>query len=329
MKEKPLLSIVTATKGDFSDYWLEQLLAVSGSIQFILVYPPQVPIRIIEDSRVKVLISPYQGEVMQRFVGLLNVQSQFVLALDDDDFVHPGILECTYCYFQRFPKSWVLRLKIKNIDFLDEAGIKQSWQPIGNLAELTIDCQTPENPFPFQQGKHQGLLEVPIAPLNKSFDIRHAVFPWHRRSDMAGIHFENFNNKVWRNDLVQPALAELSQAMKVAGALTWIPAWSLDRLLGLFIQAKFFQKDAIIGHAMPQPEQIRFSYKNPALKEPRLYLSAEILLMKSYPQYGYLWNLFFWQVYTIPKVIGKGIKKRLIGNREQGTGKRGNREERE
>ncbi|MBD0335899.1 MAG: glycosyltransferase family 2 protein, partial [Cyanobacteria bacterium Co-bin13] len=69
---QPVLSIVTPTRGNFSDYWLDQLLAVRGDVQFVLVYPPGVPRRAIADPRVKSLTSPYKGEMMQRFVALLN-----------------------------------------------------------------------------------------------------------------------------------------------------------------------------------------------------------------------------------------------------------------
>lgn len=314
MNKKPILSIVTATRGTFSEYWLEQLLKIKGNIQFILVYPPAITVKTINDPRVRVLTSPYKGEVLQRFTGLLNADGEYVLALDDDDLAHPDILECTTAYFKKFPNSWVLRLKIENIDFLNEERIKQFWEKIPDLEKLDICKKTKENPFPYQRGNYKGLLEVPIAPLDIKFDIRHVIWPFKKRIDMHGIHFENFNNKIWKNQIVQPALSDISQAMRIMGAFTWVPSWSLDRLLGLFVQAKFFQKNAIIGHAMPKPEQIRYICKDPSLKEARLYLEAEVLLVKCYPQYGYLWNLFFWQIYTIPRVVGKAVKKKLSNN---------------
>lgn len=312
MNNKPLLTVVTATRGNFSDYWLEQLLNIKGHVQFILVYPPSVAVKNIDDSRVINLISPYKGEVIQRFTGLINVESDYVLALDDDDFAHPDILDLTLKYFQIFPESWVLRLKIQNIHHTEEDRIKQAWEAIPDVSQLEICKKTPENPFPFQKGNYTGLLEVPIAPLDKPLDIRHVVFPWQQRKDQNGIHFENFNNKIWRTTKVNPALYEISQAMNITSALTWLPLWSLDRLLGLFIQAKFYQKDAIIGHAPPKPEQIRYIVRESTLKESRLHLMAEILLVKCYPQYGYLWNLIFWQIYTVPKVWGKAIKFKLL-----------------
>ncbi|MBD2436246.1 glycosyltransferase family A protein [Nostoc sp. FACHB-110] len=311
MNNKPFLTIVTATRGNYSDYWLKQLLKIKGEIQFILVYPPDVNIKDIDDPRVSILISPYQGEVIQRFTGLINADGEYVMALDDDDFAHPDILELCQKYFQRFPTSWVLRLKIKNINNYDTARIQQAWEPIPNIEKLAVDQKTPENPFPYQQGNYQGLLEVPIAPLDKAFDIRHLILPWKQRTDQNGIHFENFNNRIWQTKRVKAALYELSQAMKIIGALKWVPSWSLDRLLGLFLQAKFYQKDAIIGHALPKSEQIRYIVKDSALKETRLYLMAEIMLVKCYPQYGYLWNLIIWQVYTIPRIFAKSLKLKL------------------
>jgi hypothetical protein len=67
--------------------------------------------------------------------------------------------------------------------------------------------------------------------------------------------------------------------------------------LGLFIQAKFFEKGKIIGHLLPLPEQIRVEANPPEYKKSRrFYLLAELLLLKRFPQYGYLWNLIIDQV---------------------------------
>ena len=237
MNNQPILSIVTATRGNFSDYWLEQLLKVKGNVQFILVYPPNATVKTIDDTRIKNLISPYKGEVLQRFTGLINADSEYVMALDDDDYVHDEIADLVAQYFAKFTDSWVLRLSIAKVDDIDEANIKKEWQPLPNIEELEICKKTPENPFPYQKGNYKGLLEVPIAPLDKALDIRHIIFPWKQRTDQNGIHFENFNNRVWQTKLVKSALSEISAAMKIQGALTWLPSWSLDRLLGLFIQA--------------------------------------------------------------------------------------------
>lgn len=312
MNNQPNLTIVTATRGNFSDYWLEQLLKVKGNVQFILVYPPNTTIKDIKDDRIKNIISPFKGEVMQRFTGLLNADSEYVMALDDDDYVHDGIVNLVTQYFGKFPDSWVLRLRIAKVDDIDEVNIKKEWQPLPNIEQLEICKKTPENPFPFQNGNYKGLLEVPIVPLDKLLDIRHIIFPWKQRTDQNGIHFENFNNRVWQTKFVKSTLSEISVAMKMKGVLNWIPAWNLDRFLGLFIQAKFYQKGAIIGHAMPKEEQVRFIMRDSTLKETRIYLFADILLLKCYPQYGYLWNLCIWQVYTIPRIIAKSIKIKLL-----------------
>jgi glycosyltransferase involved in cell wall biosynthesis len=319
MNNQPFLTIVTPTRGTFNDYWLEQLLKIKGNVQFLLVYPPGVSPKKIDDPRVEFLISPIKGEVMQRFTGLINAKGNYIIALDDDDFAHPDLLEITLKYFQRFPNSWVFRLKIQNVNYDDEPRIKQDWEPIPEVEQLEICKKTPENPYPFQKGNYKGLLEVPIAPLDKSLDIRHIIFPWKKRRDQEGIHFENFNNRVWKTELVKASLQELSEAMKIMGVLTWIPAWSLDRLLGLFVQAKFYQKDIIIGHASPKPEQIRYIVRDSSLKETRLYLMADLLLVKCYYQYGYLWNLIFWQIYTIPRIIGKSVKLRLLKSKQSKT----------
>lgn len=311
MKQKPILSIVTPTTGKYSDYWLEQLLKVKGNVEFVLVYYPNIPIRPVDDPRVKILTSPYKGEMMQRFVGLLNASGEYVLALDDDDFVHPDVEELTKNYFHKFPESWVLRLKKENIDFKDAERIKKEWDAIPDVNQLEVCQKTPENPYPYQQGNYTGLLEIPVAPLDKNLDIQYILWPLGERKDNFGYHFENFNNIVWKNELVQKALPDLSQATKVLGAITWIPSTGFDRLLGLFVQAKFFEKDAIIGHWMPKPEQIRYIDKPAALKPPRFHVVSDVLLVKYFPQYGYLWNLFFSKLYGVPRALGKAVKWKL------------------
>ncbi|NER38409.1 MAG: glycosyltransferase family 2 protein [Oscillatoria sp. SIO1A7] len=319
MNEKPILSIVTPTRGNFEDYWLERLLKVEGNVEFIIVYPPNVAIQAIDDPRIKVLVSPYRGEVIQRFTGLLNATAPYVLALDDDDFVHPHILQLTRDYFQKFPESWVLRLKIAHIDFRKEKRIQQIWVKNPEIGELEIGKKTPENPYPYQNGKFQGLVEVPIAPLDKKFDIRYAIWPRKERPDCYGIHFENFNNRVWKNEIVKEALADLSLSMQLLGRLTWLPLWNLDRLLGLFVQAKFFKPDSIIGHAMPEPEQIRMIARSEKLKEFRFYGYADFLLVKRFPEYGYLWNLVFWQLYKLPQILARVVKSKLAQQNDPET----------
>ncbi len=311
MNYQPLLSIVTPTLGNFSDYWLEQLFKITGDVQFILVYPLQSKIKNINDPRLKTVISPYKGEMIQRYIGLLNAEGKYVLALDDDDFVHPDVCQLTHDYFQRFPESWVLRLNKLVIDNKDEAKIKSDWSSIPDLNQLEVCRQTPENPYPYQRGNYKGLLEVPIAPLDKQFNSRYLFFPFTERTDNEGYHFENFNNIVWKNELVQKALPSLAQATKILGALTWIPSSGFDRLCGLFVQAKFFEKESIIGHWLPKPEQIRYIDKDPVLKPPRFHVISDVLLVKTFPKYGYFWNLFFSKLYGVPRTVGKFMKWKL------------------
>ncbi|VXD12991.1 conserved hypothetical protein [Planktothrix serta PCC 8927] len=304
----PILSIVTATLGKFSDYWLEQLLKVKGNVKFIFVYPPNTPIPNFPDPRIEVIISPFKGEVLQRMTGLLNVKSEYVIALDDDDFICPDILELTVNYFARFPESWVLRLKVQSINHQNVTEIQKDWSSIPNINELDIAYKTPENPYPYQQGNHKELLAVPIVPLNNKLDLLLALNQSRVRKDMQGIHFENFNNKIWKTSKVKVSLSDFSQTLKLMGALTWIPSWSLDRTLGLFIQAKFYEPDKIIGHAMPKPEQVRYIVMEK--QGYRIYLTSDILLIKEFPQYPYLWNLFFAQLDQIPRFLLSRLKLR-------------------
>jgi glycosyltransferase involved in cell wall biosynthesis len=310
----PILSIVTPTRGNFSPNWLEKLLQVEGEVQFILVYPPSAPIQPIADPRVTSLVSPYKGEMMQRFVGLLNAKGQYVIALDDDDLIHPGILSLAVTYFQRFPSSWMLRLSKNVIDFRQVEQIHRAWDTIPDVEALEICRKTPENPHPYQGGQFTGLLEVPVAPLTTPLNWQAILLPFVKRLDNHGYHFENFNNIVWRHDLVQAALVDLGQTTRWLGAITWIPTSGFDRLLGLYTQAKHFspqEQSQIIGHWMPGGEQIRFIDKPATVKPPRFHVISDLLLVKRFPQYGYCWNLFFEKLYKVPHTAAKALKLKV------------------
>ena len=304
METIPILSIVTPTRGNFSPYWLEQLLRVEGSVQFVLIYPPQTAPRSINDPRIKTLVSPYKGEVVQRFTGLINATGKYVLALDDDDFVHPQVVSLVTDYFQTFPDSWVLRLMMKKVDYTDQENIYKPWSQLP-----IIDKHTIANPQ-LTNSPEQTLRTLPIAPLTNRFNFKQMFLPYQDRKDMHGAHIENFNNKVWKNDLVQQALTDLSQTMKLIGALTWMPFWSLDRLLGLYIQALFFQENSTVGHWMSAPEQIRYIVKSQESKQEfRLILPADILLIKRFSQYGYFWNLGWEQFWVAVRKIASYYKQ--------------------
>ncbi|MDI9639044.1 glycosyltransferase family 2 protein [Geitlerinema splendidum] len=312
MDRQPFLSIVTPTLGRFSADWLEQLLQVRGSVEFVLVYPPNEKIQPPDDPRLRVLYSAYRGEFMQRVTGLLNARGQYVLALDDDDFIHPDVVEIAEAYFHRFSESWVLRLNQLPVDIFDAISLKRPWQPLPDVQQLEICCKTPENPFPFQQGNYQGLLEVPIAPLEKKVDWRYLLMPWIKRTDGEGYHFENFNNIIWSTERVKPALAKLVQSSQLISALTLVPSWTLDRSLGLYLQAQEFEKEIIIGHWMPKPEQIRRTTKPPELRPLRTHIASDFLLLKSFPQYGYFWNIVIHESYGVLKTIARSLKRQHL-----------------
>ncbi|MFP4006998.1 MAG: glycosyltransferase [Spirulinaceae cyanobacterium] len=304
MSNLPLLSIVTPTRGKFSELWLEHLYAISGEVEFILVYYPNVSHRAIADSRFTQITCPYKGEVIQRLTGLLNAKGRYVIALDDDDFIHPQVVTLVQSYFQKFPDSWVLRLSMTKIPHTDLDKIKSPWQPNPDLDNLKVARRTEAGE------EYQVLQEVPIAPLNNKFNWRFLIDPYLKRQDLHGAHIENFNNKVWKAELVQDAIADLAQVTRIYGALTWIPFWSLDRLLGLFIQAKFYQENIIIGHWMPKPEQIRYIVMSQSLKkEFRLIFPADVLLAKRFPQYGYFWNVTFEQGWIAVKRLAQEALK--------------------
>ena len=72
---------------------------------------------------------------------------------------------------------------------------------------------------------------------------------------------------------------------------------------------KLFFTHSIIGHWIPQPEQIRYIDKNPAFKPQKSHILSDFLLIKYLPKYGYLWNKFFSKVYGLMHTFDKFIIK--------------------
>nr|WP_290222220.1 hypothetical protein [Trichocoleus desertorum] len=304
----PILSIVIPTREGFSEHWLAELLTVKGDIEFILVHPPGMAKHTVDDPRLKQINSCFRGEIIQRASGLLNAMGIYTLTLNCDEYLTPEILEITSQYFQRFPDSWVLRLAKKGFDFGDLEGLSKSWDTITPIAELDICGKAKPDRHLFSTDQY--LLEIPIAQMNKKFDPLCLI---RGRRDHHGPHTENFDKKVWRTEIVQAALLEIVQLMAIAGPIKYVPFWCLDRLLGLFIQAKFFENDKIIGHQLPQPEQIRVEENPPQFKRTRrFYVFAEVLLLRRFPQYPYLWHLIIHQVIEIPLRAFESVKRKLL-----------------
>ena len=141
--------------------------------------------------------------------------------------------------------------------------------------------------------------EVPIAPLNNPLNFASLL---RGRRDHHGRHIENFDKTVWKNEFVQATLQDLTATMKFWGNIKYIPFWCLDRLLGLMVQAKFFEQGQIIGHKLPLPECLR-SEDNPPnhQRTNRYYVFAEVLLLKRFPNKGYFWNLVLSQIKDMPQ----------------------------
>src|SRR5581483_2660017 len=152
----------------------------------------------------------------------------------------------------------------------------------------------------------------PICPLPRRIEPKLALTPLFQigRQDMHGPHMENFNNRVWRSDLVQAALPDLVRAMQIAGALYWLPSTGFDRVLSLFLQARCFQPGIILGHWMPAPEQVRVLLKPRDQSYVRFHAASHGLLVRAYPRYGYLWNLFLSTLYGIPSGFLERARRR-------------------
>lgn len=303
MMKRPLLSIVTCTRGNFTSYWFDQIRKVKGDIEVILVYPPGGDIDIeVKDPRIKTLRSLLKGEVPQRFLGLLNARGKYVMALDDDDFFHPDGANTLEDYFQRFPDSWMLRLRKEIIYIDDRKNIERKWDAFPDLRTLKV---VEKDRF----SRNEGMIEIPIAPLNKNFDMK--VLVGRERRDMHGIYMENFTNRIWKSEIVHNALEDFQKKMTVFGAVKYIPSWNLDRALALYIQAKFFKENTVIGHWLPEPAQVRFTWRHSEAKERRFYIATDLFLLRRFPQYGYFWTLCVSQLIYIPIRLARFIKRRV------------------
>lgn len=292
---QPKLSIVTPTREGFSQHWLTELLKVKGDVEFILVHPPGYQPKSLTDQRMIQIVSPIRGEIIQRLSGLFNARGEYILTINCDEYLTPDILEITLNYFREFPESWVLRLSRKNFPFGEKSSLDAPW------LNTTIDASQ--------------LTPMPIAPIDNKLDFG---LLWRGRKDHHGRHTENFDKKIWDNSLVQPTISELAGLINLAGPLKYLPFWCLDRLLGLYIQAKFYESAKIIGHVLPEtPEQLRIEENPPEYRKTRrFYFLAEILLIKRFPHSGYFWNLNLDQIRAIPlrmfDFLSRSYRKEMI-----------------
>ncbi len=313
MNPPPTLWIVVPTREGFSEYWLRELLKVKGQVEFILVHPPGAKPHPNTDPRMRQIVSALRGEIIQRITGLMNVVGDYVLTINCDEFLHPDVATMVFDYFQNFPDSWVLRLSKQGYSYGDLAGLEGAWQPIQNINEMKTCSKAQKNDYLFQ-GKNY-LLEIPIAPLENKFN---PLCLLGERIDQNGPHTENFDKKIWKTALVRPAIQEITSLMTLGGPLKYIPFWCLDRLLGLYIQAKFFETDKVIGHLLPLPEQIRVEDNPPEyVKSRRFYFFAEVFLLRNFPQYGYLWNLIIAQIMGVPSRAFNLLLRKVSSKKEQ------------
>jgi hypothetical protein len=303
------LSIVIPMREGFSDHWLGELLKVKGDIEFILIHPPGVKPSPVNDPRIKQIVCALRGEIIQRSTGFLNARGTYILTINCDEYLHPDIETLVKDYFERFPDSWVLRLARCGFPYGEREKLDSPWPILPDVKSLDICSRRENNSNLFKENTY--LLEVPIAPLNNPFNPSALV---GKRRDHKGPHMENFDKKVWKNELVQPAVKEITASMSLTGPLKYIPFWCLDRLLGLYIQAKFFEQGKTIGHWLPEiPEQLRIEDNPPEHKRTkRFYFIAEVILLRNFPQYGYLWNLILAQATEVPGRAVDSLKRKVF-----------------
>lgn len=308
----PFLSIVVPMREGFSSDWFNALLAVQGSVEFILVHPPGVHPESCSDSRLRQLVSPYRGEIIQRLTGMLNASGTYLLTFNCDEYINPDVPALAQRYFQQFPESWVMRLAKDEYAYGDETALKAPWGELPeDLTALPVCRKADGNLRLYEEGH---MMEIPIAPMHNRFDWGCI---WRGRRDHLGPHAENFDKKVWVNAKVQAALQEILQGLTLFGPIKYLPFWCLDRLLGLALQAKFYDAadpEKLIGHKLPAPAQLRVEDNPPEhRRRGRFYIFAEIILLRRFPQYGYIWNLTVHQIREFPVRSCLSIQRKLKG----------------
>jgi hypothetical protein len=305
---RPFLSIVIPTREGLSDHWWGELFKVKGNIEFILVHPPGAPLYSVNDPRIKQVVSALRGEIIQRGTGFFNATGTYVLTINCDEYLYPDIEILAREYFDRFPDSWVLRLARREFPYGDRASFDIPWSASTEIKSLQVCSNRENNTNLYQENTY--LKEIPIAPLENPFN---PIALLGQRRDHKGNHIENFDKKIWKNERVQTAIQEITMLMNLGGPIKYIPFWCLDRLLGLYIQARFFESGKIIGHWMPElPEQIRVEDNPPEHKRTRrFYFIAEILLLKKFPEYGYFWNLILAQATEVPGRAIDSLRRKI------------------
>ncbi|CCQ66719.1 hypothetical protein CWATWH0402_58, partial [Crocosphaera watsonii WH 0402] len=110
---KPTLSVIIPMRDNVPQVWIEALAKVEGNVEFILVYPPEVPLLSNDDPRIHQITSPIRGEVVQRITALLNASGTYVLSINCDEYLYPKIEDVVVEYFQTFPNSYLFKLRQK------------------------------------------------------------------------------------------------------------------------------------------------------------------------------------------------------------------------
>ncbi|NJM97544.1 MAG: transposase [Phormidesmis sp. RL_2_1] len=309
---KPFLSIVVPMREGFSTHWFEELLKVQGDVEFILIHPPGVQPEPCEDRRMRQLVSPFRGEIIQRLSGLINATGQYVLTFNCDEYINPELPALTKRYFQQFPDSWMMRLSKQDFPYGDEAAFHQPWINLPEDLTAIPVCRKDDNNLRLYE-KENRMMEVPIAPMHNKFDIACIL---RGRRDHFGPHAENFDKKVWINAMVQETLQDIIGGLTLTGPIKYLPFWCLDRLLGLSLQAKFYDNrkpDQVIGHKLPYPAQLRVEDNPPEYRrQGRFYIFAEIILLRLFPQYGYIWNLVIHQIREFPVRALLSLQRKFV-----------------
>jgi hypothetical protein len=300
---KPTLSVIIPMRENVPEHWLKELSNIKGNVEFILVYPPLVKKLPNIDSRIQQITSALRGEVIQRITALLNASGTYVLSINCDEYLTPNIEQIARQYFERFPNSWFVRLRTESYPYGSQDQLVKEWEVFPSIKELKVKTKADKN-----LSESETLKEISISPLENKFDPLCLFRPFPGRKDHHGIHQENFDKKIWKNSLIQESLADIVEKFTIFGALKYIPFWCSDRLLGLSMQAKLYQKGVvkkgqIIAHWLPKNSvQIRTEDNPPQYRgKNRRYVLGEILLLKLYPQYGYFWNLILSQWRTLIK----------------------------
>lgn len=86
-----------------------------------------------------------------------------------------------------------------------------------------------------------------------------------------------------------------------------VPLFSTDWPFSLFLQAKNYKKDMLIGHWLFGPKLIKRQMIKQREFNPMVGFPSVVIMVRAFPRIGYFWNIFFEQFWGSVKVLIRKI----------------------